>query len=55
MRRRQFWISSPALAKKVDEFIQSNPGISMTFIMNQALTIWLDKPEFKLLKKEEKL
>lgn len=39
---------SPDLAQPVDDFIRSNPGISFTLIMNQALKTWLADPKITL-------
>ena len=39
---------SPDLAQKVDDIIQKNPGLSFTFIMNQALEAWLIDPRLRL-------
>jgi hypothetical protein len=36
------------LAQKVDDIIQDNPGLSFTFIMNQALEAWTKNPSVML-------
>lgn len=42
------------IAQKLEKFIEMNPGVSMTFAMNQALSSWLNNPEITLkLKKSQ--
>ena len=36
------------LAQRVDDFIQENPGISFTWLVNQALLQWLNNPQVTL-------
>ena len=36
------------LAQRADDFIQENPGISFTWMMNQALLQWLNNPQVTL-------
>jgi hypothetical protein len=36
------------LAQRVDDFIQENPGISFTWLVNQALLQWLKDPQVTL-------
>lgn len=39
---------NPDLAQRLDDIIQKNPGLSFTFIMNQALEAWLVDPRLSL-------
>lgn len=36
------------LAQRMDDFISKNPGVSATFILNQAIKQWLKSPSVKL-------
>lgn len=36
------------LAQQMDDFLNMNPGVSATFVMNQAIKQWLKNPSFKL-------
>ncbi len=35
---------TPDMAQRIDDVIEKNPGLSFTFIMNQALANWIQKP-----------
>ena len=36
------------LAQRVDDFLQKNPGISFTLLMNQATARWLRDPSIQV-------
>ncbi len=36
------------LAQKMDEFLQQNPGISFTLLVNQSIQCWLKNPQVAL-------
>jgi hypothetical protein len=36
------------LAQRVDDFLQKNPGISFTLMMNQAAARWLSDPRIDI-------
>jgi hypothetical protein len=36
------------LAQRVDDFLQKNPGISFTLMMNQATARWLSDPRIEV-------
>ena len=36
------------IAQKLEEFIEMNPGVSITLAVNQALSSWLSQPEITL-------
>ena len=36
------------LAQRVDDFLQTNPGISFTLLMNQATARWLRDPSIQV-------
>lgn len=40
--------TNPDLGQKLEDFIQKNPGMSLTLIMNHALESWLKKPSLNL-------
>jgi hypothetical protein len=37
----------PDLAQRLDDFMAANPGLSLTLIMQRALSRFLDNPEIK--------
>lgn len=37
------------LAQRLDNFIDSNPGLSLTMIMTQALSGWLKQPTLSIV------
>ncbi len=45
--KKSFNISSD-LAQKIDDFIQVNPGISFTWLVNQSLVNFLRNPQVTL-------
>ncbi len=40
------------MAQKIEDFIQRNPGVSFTLMMNQALQKWLERPAIALNRTE---
>jgi hypothetical protein len=40
--------TSGDLAQRIDDFIRANPGISFTWLVNQALVNWLQNPQVML-------
>lgn len=36
------------LAQRIDNFLQKNPGISFTLLMNQAVSQWLRHPHIEI-------
>ena len=45
--KKSFNLSSD-LAQRIDDFIQANPGISFTWLVNQAIMNWLKNPQVSL-------
>lgn len=45
--KKSFNISSD-LAQRMDDFIQANPGISFTWLVNQAIVNFLKNPQVSL-------
>ncbi|RYZ86438.1 MAG: hypothetical protein EOP04_13885 [Proteobacteria bacterium] len=39
---------TPDMAQRVDDFLQQNPGLSFTLIMNKALETWFENPTIKV-------
>lgn len=37
------------IAQRIDDVVQANPGLSFTFIMNQALASWLSNPSVQVM------